>query len=101
MNTMVEKMIPAKEIYRIRVEKSVDRILKESKVFQEELNREEVIESMTDEMQKFSLREFLMIDDEDLKERIGRMIAVDMLSKLTDDFTPEQKRIFNEAVEGR
>jgi hypothetical protein len=98
---MIESMIPAKEVYRIRVEKSVDRLLKESEVFQEELNREQVIESLTDKMQRFSPREFLMIDDEDLKGRIGRLIALDLLSKIGDSFTPEQKRIFNEAVNGR
>ncbi|OQX16449.1 MAG: hypothetical protein BWK80_40180 [Desulfobacteraceae bacterium IS3] len=101
MNTISEDTISKKEIYRFRVRKIVDRLLQESPVFQEELNRDDVIESLTDEMQKFSFEEFLMIDDNDLKGRIGRMIAVDMLSKLIDDFTPEQKRIFNEAVEGR
>jgi len=101
MNTVIKETIPKIEIYRFRVTKIVDRLLKESEVFQEELNRDDLIESLTDEMQNLSVEEFLMTDDNELKGIIGRMIAVDMLSKLADDFTPEQKKIFNEAVEGR
>jgi len=51
-------------------------------------------------MQRFSSEEFLRIDDTDLKKRIGRLIAVDMLSDLLRDFIPEQKQIFNASVRG-
>ena len=101
MNTINKDTIPKIEIYRFRVTKIVDRLLKESEVFREELNRDDLIKSLTKKMQRFSIEEFLMIDDDDLSRRIGRLVALDLLSKLSDDFTPEQKRIFNEAVNGR
>ncbi|OQX21532.1 MAG: hypothetical protein BWK80_33065, partial [Desulfobacteraceae bacterium IS3] len=66
----------------------------------EELNREKTIEFLISIMQKFSLEDFLGIDDTELKKRIDRLMALNMLSGLLDGLTPEQKRIFNEAVRG-
>jgi len=100
MNATEQDFIPKKEIYRIRIAKTVDRLMKESNVFREELKRDSIVEFLISIMQRFSPEEFLGIEDADLKKRLGRLMALDMLSKLLDDFTPEQKRIFNEAVKG-
>jgi len=100
MNATEQDFIPKKEIYRIRIAKTVDNVMKEDDVFREELNRDKIIEFLIGIMQKFSVEDFLGIDDAELKKRIDRMMALNMLSKLLDDFTPEQKRIFNEAVRG-
>ncbi|OQX16736.1 MAG: hypothetical protein BWK80_39905 [Desulfobacteraceae bacterium IS3] len=100
MNTAEHDFIPKKEIYRIRIAKTVDTVMKEDDIFREELNRDKVIEFLISIMQKFSVEDFLGIDDAELKKRISRLMAWNMLSKLLDDFTPEQKRIFNEAVRG-
>jgi len=100
MNATEQDFIPKKEIYRIRIAKTVDNVMKEDDVFREELNRDKIIEIFTGIMQKFSVEDFLGIDDAELKKRIDRMMTWNMLSGLMDDFTPEQKRIFNEAVRG-
>jgi len=100
MNSTLKNFIPQKEVYRIRVSKIVDRLMRDSEVFQEELDQGDLVELLTNEMRKFSLKEFLLIDDDDLSRRIGRIIALNMLSKLSEDFTHEQKRIFDEAVGG-
>jgi hypothetical protein len=100
MNTGDNDFIPKKEIYRIRIAKIVDTVMKEDEIFQEELNREKTVEFLIKIMQKFSVEDFLGIDDAELKKRISRLMAWNMLSGLLDDFTPEQKRIFNEAVRG-
>lgn len=100
MNTAIDDFFPKKEIYRIRIAKIVDTVMKEDEIFQKELNREKTVEFLISIMQKFSVEDFLGIDDAELKKRIGRLMAWNMLSGLLDDLTPEQKKIFNEAVRG-
>jgi hypothetical protein len=100
MNANAQDFIPKKEIYRIRIAKIVDNVMKEDDIFREELNQDKIIEFIINIMQKISVEDFLGIDDAELKKRIGRLMAWNMLSGLLDDFTPEQKRIFNESVRG-
>jgi len=69
MKTDNHDFIPKKEIYRIRIAKAVDSVMKEDKIFREELNRDKIIEYLMGIMQKFSVDEFLGIDDRDLKKK--------------------------------
>jgi hypothetical protein len=41
------------------------------------------------------------IDDEDLSSRIRKVLTLESVSGMLDDFTPEQMEIFDAAVEGR
>ncbi len=43
----------------------------------------------------------LPLNDEQLKERVERVISTELLSTRLDDFTPEEKEMFNAAVEAR
>ncbi len=100
MDALDNDFIPKKEVYRIRIAKAVDTVMNEDEIFRQELDRDNVIEFLISIMQKFSVEDFLGIDEAELKKRISRLMALNMLSTLLDGFTPEQKRIFNEAVKG-
>jgi len=47
------------------------------------------------------LEEFAVIEDEDLTHRIDRILVTDAVSGTLNDLTPEQMKMFDEAVEGR
>lgn len=97
-----EKIIGIQEdFYRVRIEKIVEQFIREKESFKN-LDKYNMTESLAELMKiKISPENFLNISDEELSEKIRKVMAVKALFHLLDDFTPEQKQIFNKAVGGR
>jgi len=98
----MEKLIGIQDdLYRLRIEKIVERLIREKESFQS-LDQYDMTESLTDLMKiKIPPDEFLNISDNELSEKVRKVMAVKALFCLLDDFTPEQKQIFNRTVSGR
>ncbi len=98
----IEKIIGIQDdLYRLRIEKIVERLIREKESFQS-LDQYDMTESLTDLMKiKIPPDEFLNISDNELSEKVRKVMAVKALFCLLDDFTPEQKQIFNRTVSGR
>ena len=43
----------------------------------------------------------ISLNDKRLKKRVRRVMSTELLSTILDDFTLEEKEMFNAAVEGR
>ena len=70
--------------------------------FQERLDLEEMIDYVSGLAKaKFSTEQLQEIDDEDLTERIDKVLTIEVVSGTLNDLTPEQIKIFDAAVEGR
>lgn len=82
-----------------RIEKIVSILMEEYPLFKADLNYSEMVASLTEVFDKYlSFEEFNRISDESLKNRWDKMMAVQLLAKIGEDFTPEQMAIFEDAI---
>ena len=49
-------------------------------------------------MSGIPLEQFIIIADEDLKGRIGRLMSLQLVAGMLNDFTPKQMKIFDECM---
>lgn len=90
----------SEDFYRGRIEKIVEKLISEKESFKN-LDKYHTAESLTELMRiKFSPENFLRISENELAEKVRKVMAVKALSHLLDDLTPEQKQVFNQAVSG-
>jgi hypothetical protein len=102
MNDFAPQFIDITEVYRLRIANLVEKHIQDNRAFRERLNPTEVINSMTQSMrEKFTLPQFMAIEDRDLKRRIGQRMATEGLRGLLSDLSPEQLKAFNDGVAGR
>ncbi len=102
MSSIVEDVILKKDVYRLRITPIVKRLIEKSEAFQQELDKTQIVEALTNAIQKkFPLPQFLAMSDETLSRKIEKVMAIRALAGLLDDLTPEQKLSFNNAVAGR
>lgn len=82
-----------------RIEHIVSVIMEEEPLFKESLNDVEIVQDLVDTFEKnLSFEEFNSISEESLKKRCIRIMAVELLATIGDDFTPEQMASFEEAI---
>jgi len=85
-----------------RISKIVDQTFEDSAVYKEELNKTELMQIYSDLMDNGLPSENLIsITEGELTRRVRQLMAMELLGTLLDGLTPEEIRIFNEAVEGR
>lgn len=90
-----------KDLFLVRISQIVENLINSNNFFQEKLNKNEIVPDLVDLFKQFSLEEFVTIEDEDLTHRIDRILVTDAVSGRLNDLTPEQMKMFDEAVEGR
>ena len=88
------------DLYRLRLKPFVERrMAKAESVFLEKHNPSEWIEYVVSTlMERLPMEKLLTLSDEDLKGVVGRLMSLELVTGLLDDFTPEQTRIFNECL---
>ena len=94
--TCMEKNIVLK-----RISEMIDQVMENYSLYQEELDRDELMETFSKILDRVSSQILLPLNDEQLKEKIDRVMSTELLSTILDDFTPEEKEMFHTAVEGR
>jgi hypothetical protein len=88
-----------KDLITQRIESVVLIIMNERPLLKEELDYDEIVHHLTQLFEEnLPFEEFKEVSEEDLKERCHGIIAVELLGKIGDDLTPEQLKIFDEAV---
>lgn len=93
-------MINSNHIYQQRIENIVDQLVEKNQCFQE-LDKTEMINRLIIlSKRKYPVETFQSISEEDLRRRVGQVMAIEGLFHLLDGFTPEEKIIFNDAVQG-
>lgn len=101
MNSQKAEYIPKREIYRLRITPLINQVYHKNGIYQERFDKTERIESLTTEMQYFPLEQFMAISDEDLLARLKRVLSLELIYGMLDDFTPEQMQAFDEAMARR
>ncbi len=84
-----------------RISKIVETLFRDREFLRDRLNQAKATQEMIDLFGKFSPEELRAISDDDLTKRINNILTVDSVAGMLDDLTPEQIRMFDEAVEGR
>jgi hypothetical protein len=82
-----------------RIEQVVSVIMEQSPIYKEDLDYTETVQDLVKIFKEnFSFEEFNSISDESLKNRCIKMMSVQLLATIGEDFTPEQMAIFDEAI---
>lgn len=90
-----------KDIFLVRISLIVNKLIDNNSFYQEKLDKNEIVPDLVNLFKQFSLEEFATITDEDLTHRIDRILVTEAVSGTLNDLTPEQMKMFDEAVEGR
>ena len=100
MDSQTDTMIPKQDIYRLRLKPFVEQEISTDKdgVYLEKCRHEEWLDYITEEMAYLSPQQLMTITDDDLKGRIGRLMALKVMYGMLNDFTPEQMKIFDECL---
>jgi hypothetical protein len=82
-----------------RIEHIVSILMEEDPLFKEDLNYPEMIKLLVNLAQEnLTFEDFNSMQDTELKEHCSFVMATEILSKIGQDFTPEQMAIFDEAI---
>lgn len=84
-----------------RISRIVENLFKGSSFYMVRLKKQERIKHLVNLFGKFSSEEFIAIPDDELTRRIDKLLVLEAVSGTLNDLTPEQIKIFDEAVEGR
>ncbi|NER20698.1 MAG: hypothetical protein F6J86_36565 [Symploca sp. SIO1B1] len=91
-----------KDAIAARISRIVENLMESDRWFREKLDLEEIVNYISDLAKaKFSPEQLQAIDDEDLSERIDKIMVTHAVGGMLDDLTPEEMEIFDAAVEGR
>jgi len=82
-----------------RIEQVVSTLMKEESIYKEDFDYREIIEHLSQFFKdNLSVENFNLMSDEKLKERCDRIMSIQLLAKIGENFTPEQMAIFEEAI---
>jgi len=79
----------------------VENLIQDETLFQEKLDNQEMIHLITNLFDDFSNEELEAVSEAELRKRIRSILVLEAVSGTLNDLTPEQIKIFDEAVEGR
>lgn len=81
-----------------RISPIVDNLFKRNSLYLVKLKKWEMIEMLVDLFGKFSPEEMRAIKDDDLTRRIDSILVLEAISGTLNDLTPEQIKMYDEAV---
>ncbi|PAX57150.1 hypothetical protein [Brunnivagina elsteri] len=84
-----------------RISPIIERLFKSNSLYMVRLKKMEMLEMLVELFGQFNPEEMRAIKDEDLTQRIDSLLVLDAVSGTLNDLTPEQLKMFDEAVEGR
>ncbi|MBC6418070.1 MAG: hypothetical protein GDA44_04415 [Prochloron sp. SP5CPC1] len=96
---MVQTYVTPSQLSRIT--KIVGELFQENSRYREKLDPEEMIQYLAEVFGEFAPGEMEQIEYDDLKKRMNSILVVESVAGCLNDLTPEEMRIFDEAVEGR
>ena len=82
-----------------RIEKVVSTLMEEESLYKEDFDYRKIVEHLSDFFKRnLSFDEVNIMSDENLKNRCDRIMSIELLAKIGEDFTPEQLAIFEDAI---
>ena len=83
-----------------RLSKIVDQLFQNNTLYQQELNKEKIMETLSSLLDKVSPQKLIILDDEQLTKRVKAVMSTELMSNLIDELKPEEVEKFNAVVEG-
>jgi len=83
------------------VSEIIENLIQGETLFQDKLDNQEMIHLITNLFNDFSHEELEAVPEAELRKRIRSIVVLEAVSGTLNDLTPEQIKIFDEAVEGR
>lgn len=92
----------AKDAALSRISAIIEELIKTNTLYTEELDKNELMQIFSDLLDRVvEPEEIISLDGDRLTKRVKGIMAVELLSGMLDDLTPEQIEMFDAAVEGR
>jgi hypothetical protein len=91
-------LISKEEIYPIRLKPFVERKIANNPIYLEKFTQEGWIEYLTKTMAGIPFEQFITLADDDLNGRIGRLMSLQLVAGMLNDFTPEQMKTFDDCM---
>ncbi|MEH1824702.1 MAG: hypothetical protein V7L22_04925 [Nostoc sp.] len=76
----------------------VEKLIKGNSLYQTKLNKEEIIKMLIELFGELSLEEMRAITEYELTRRIDKVLVLEAVSGTLNDLTPEQIKMYDEAV---
>jgi thiamine kinase-like enzyme len=76
----------------------VNTLIENNHLYQENLDRQEMIEVMSQTFNPLAVPDVNSISEQELTKRIKRILSLHLVSGMLNDFTPEQMQLFDESV---
>lgn len=90
-----------RDIAIARLSKIVDKLIQVNKIYQERLDKEEIIQHLVKLLDKFSPEFINAISDGELTKRIDSILVIEAVSGTLNDLTPDQMEKFEASVKRR
>ena len=83
-----------------RISKIVEQLIQTNPLYQQELNKEKIMETLSGLLDKVSPEKLILLDEEQLAKRVKAVMSTELMSNLIDELKPEEVEKFNAVVEG-
>jgi len=90
-----------KDRVMFRMSSIVGQLMENNRSFQEELDREQILEILSNLLETVDIERISLLDEEELIHRVDRLMATELVYGMLEDLTPEQMEQFDAVVEGR
>jgi uncharacterized membrane protein len=81
-----------------RISTIVDKLIAGNSLYQERLEKKEIMQILVNLVDKFSTEFVTAISDNELTDRIDSILVIEAVSGTLNDLTPEQMKMFEQAV---
>ncbi len=97
----MQEVLGARDVAIARISGIVDKLIAGNNLYQERLDKEAVMEILVNLVDKFSPESVLPVLEHELTDRIDSILVIEAVSGTLNDLTPEQIKMYDEAVERR
>jgi hypothetical protein len=95
----MQEIARERDIAIARLSKIVDKLIQGNSLYQEKLEKQEIIQHLVNLLDKFSPEFINALSDGELTNRIDSILVIEAVSGTLNDLTPEQIEMFDAAVE--
>jgi hypothetical protein len=93
--------VPATDTLTFRLSNIVQTLMDENPCFQEQLDRQKIMEMLLNVFESVNRDSILLLEDQELLRRVDRLMATELVYGMLDTLTPEEMAQFDAAVAGR
>ncbi|MCW5317022.1 hypothetical protein GTQ43_25340 [Nostoc sp. KVJ3] len=97
----MQEIARERDIAIARLSKIVDKLIQGNSLYQERLDKQEIIQHLVNLLDKFPPEFINALSDGELTDRIDSILVIEAVSGTLNDLTPEQIEMFDAAVERR